>query len=255
MHIITLTTDFGSQDHYVAMLKGAMLCEHPLLNFIDLTHNVKNYNIVQAAYSIRHTYRNFPLGTIHVVSVNNFYQPNPVFVLIKYEGQYFVGPDNGVFSLIFDHQPEECYVIPYDTISINTYREVYAKAVKHLLSDEPLANIGERLEEMTQRFSLQAITGDALIRGTVIHIDHFENVVLNITRELWNRYTYYHRFALFFKRHDPITELSTTYADVPIGENLCLFNAAEHLEIAINMGRAASMLSLDLEDTVQVEFY
>ena len=255
MQIITLTTDFGGQDYYVAMLKGAILCEHSALHFIDLTHNVKNYNIVQAAYTVRHTYRNFPKGTIHIVAVNNFYTANPFYLLIQHEGHFFIGPDNGVFSLLFEQKPEECYIIPYDTLNITTYKEVFAKAVGYIINQINLSSIGEKIEEITQRLSLQPITGETLIRGSVIHIDHFENVVLNITRELWNRYSYYRRFALFFKRHDPITELSQIYADVAIGENLCLFNSANHLEIAINMGKAASMLSLDIEDTVQVEFY
>ncbi len=255
MQIITLTTDFGAQDYSVAMLKGAMLCEYSALQFIDITHNVKNYNIVQAAYLVRHTYRNFPKGTIHIVAVSNFYTPNPTYLLIQHEGHFFIGPDNGIFSLLFAQQPDECYAIAYEKLSISTYTETFAKAVGHILKEQPLAEIGEKIDEITQRLSLQAITGETLIRGTVIHIDHFENVVLNITRELWERYAYYRRFALFFKRHDPIIALSNTYADVLVGENLCLFNAANHLEIAINMGKAASMLSLDIEDTVQVEFY
>jgi len=176
-------------------------------------------------------------------------------LLIQHEGHFFIGPDNGVFSLLFEQKPEECYIIPYDTLSITTYKEVFAKVVGYIINQINLSSIGEKIEEITQRLSLQPITGETLIRGSVIHIDHFENVVLNITRELWNRYSYYRRFALFFKRHDPITELSQIYADVAIGENLCLFNSANHLEIAINMGKAASMLSLDIEDTVQVEFY
>jgi S-adenosyl-L-methionine hydrolase (adenosine-forming) len=255
MQIITLTTDFGVQDYYVAMLKGAILCECSDLLFIDLTHNVKNYNIVQAAYSIKHTYQNFPKGTIHVVSVNNFYAPYPSYVCIEYDGHFFVGPDNGVFSLIFATLPMDCYLISYEKITIHTFKLAYAKAIGHIAKSLPLSELGEKVPEIMQRFSLQPITGETLIRGSVIHIDHFENVVLNITKELWGRYSYYRRFALFFKRHDPINELSTTYADVPIGENLCLFNSANHLEIAINMGKAASMLSLDIEDTVQIEFY
>ena len=255
MQIITLTTDFGIQDSYVAMLKGAILCECADLHFIDITHNVKNYNIVQAAYSIKHTYPNFPKGTIHIVSVNNFYSSSPVYMIMEYDGHFFIGPDNGVFSLVFPSQPESCYLISYHILEISTFKNTYAKAVGHIAKGLPLEELGVKMEEITQRFSLQPITGETLIRGSVIHIDHFENVVLNITKELWVRYNYYRRFALFFKRHDPINELSTTYADVPIGENLCLFNSANHLEIAINMGKAASMLSLEIEDTVRVEFF
>ena len=89
----------------------------------------------------------------------------------------------------------------------------------------------------------------------MIHVDNYENVILNITRELWERYSYYRNFALFFKRHEPISQLSESYNDVTIGETLCLFNAADHLVIAINLGKASSMLGLSVEDTVQLDFY
>lgn len=255
MQIVTLTTDFGTQDYYVAMLKGAMLTEFPVLQFVDITHNVKNFNIVQAAYTVKHFYQNFPKGTIHIVAVNNFYQSEPVYIAIEKDGHFFVGPDNGVFSLIFGSESFICQRIPTQTPNILIHQEAYIKAVGHLSRQLLLTDLGEPITGITQRLSLQAITGESLIRGSVIHIDAFENVVLNITRDLWNRYSYFRRFALFFKRHDPIVELSKTYADVEVGEVLCLFNSAEHLEIAINMGKASSMLSLDIEDTIQVEFF
>ena len=255
MQIVTLTTDFGSGDFYTAILKGSLLSAQPDIHFADITHNIRNYNIVQAAYAIRHTFHAFPPGTIHIASVHNFYAPNPRFLVIKYREHYFIGPDNGVFSLTFEREQVECFEIPYESYDILSFKNAYVTAVSHISKKLPLETIGPRYAEITERFSLQAITADTMIRGTVIHVDHFENVILNITRELWDRYAYYHRFALFFKRHDPITELSTTYADVPVGETLCLFNSANHLEIAINLGKAASMLSLEVEDAVQLEFY
>jgi S-adenosyl-L-methionine hydrolase (adenosine-forming) len=255
MQIVTLTTDFGTQDYYAAMLKGAMLTEFPALQFVDITHNVKNFNIVQAAYTVKHFYQKFPKGTIHIVAVNNYYQSDPVYIALEKDGHFFIGPDNGVFSLIFQSFPAVCQKIPSHLPSILAHEAAFVRAVGHIARQLILSDLGEPLTEITQRLSLQAITGEAMIRGSVIHIDAFENVVLNITRELWNRYSYFRRFSLFFKRHDPIVELSTTYADVEIGEVLCLFNSANHLEIAINMGKAASMLSLDVEDTIQVEFY
>lgn len=255
MQIITLTTDFGSQDLYVAMLKGSIISAQPHVNFIDLTHNIKNFNIVQAAYSVKYTYREFPAGTIHIVSVHNFYTPHPKYLVIKHEEHYFIGPDNGVFSLAFEQKPLECYEIPCESYSILSYKDAFTYAVDYLMKGLSIDGLGKNCSEIIERFSLQAITGERMIRGTVIHIDHYENVILNITKDLWDRYSYYHRFALFFKRHDPITQLSTSYADVAIGENLCLFNSANHLEIAINMGTASSMLSLELEDAIQIEFY
>ena len=257
MTIVTLTSDFGLQDNYAAKLKGALLrhCVH--LNIIDVTHNIKNYDIVQSAYVVRNMYESFPENTIHIVSVNNFYSPEAAYVLVSHQGHYFLGPDNGVFSLIFSEQPKILYKLESKDEAGNLFKldDIYARAVAHIANENPIEDIGEPLASLTERISLQAIIGPTQIRGSVIHIDNFENVILNITRELWERYSYYRHFALFFKRHDAITTLSTCYSDVPIGETLCQFNSADHLEIAINMGKAATMHNLTIDDTVQLDFY
>jgi S-adenosyl-L-methionine hydrolase (adenosine-forming) len=257
MTIITLTSDFGVQDHYVAKLKGTLLSYHAALNIVDITHNIKNYDIVQSAYAVRHTYSSFPKGSIHLVSVNNFYASHCQYLAIRYDGHYFIGPDNGVFSLIFGHQPSDIYTITSDfseNLLLNL-SHIYAKAVAHIIENEAFETIGTTTPQLIERISLQPIIGPTQIRGSVIHVDNYENVILNINRELWGRYAYYRHFALFFKRHEPITQLSSSYNEVAIGETLCLFNTADHLEIAINLGKASSLLGLSIDDTVQLDFY
>ena len=257
MHIVTLTSDFGVQDHYVAKLKGTLLNHHAALNIIDVTHNIKNYDIVQSAYAVRNTYNSFPKGSIHIVSVNNFYATECQYLAIRYNEHYFLGPDNGVFSLIFNDLATEVFKINSSTEGnvLLKLDHIYAQAVAHIASEATFETIGEPLQQLTERISLQPIIGPTQIRGSVIHVDNYENVILNITRELWDRYSYYRHFALFFKRHEPITFLSEGYNQVAIGETLCLFNAADHLEIAINLGKASSLLGLSVEDTVQLDFY
>ena len=255
MQIVTLTTDFGDQDYYAAALKGAMLSVNPALCFIDITHNIKNYNISQAAYSLRYSYRNFPEGTIHVISVNNYYSPEAKYLALKHRGHYFIGPDNGVFSLLFDEIPTERYVLSEDFKDINSYKRCFANAVGHIANGKPFEEIGTFSEIFEQRFSLQAIANESQIRGSVIHVDNYGNVILNITKDLWERFAHFRRFTLFYKRNEPINDLSETYSDVAIGETTCLFNAANHLEIAINMGQASSLLSMDIDDAVVIEFY
>jgi S-adenosyl-L-methionine hydrolase (adenosine-forming) len=255
MPIVTLITDYGEKDYFVGALKGALLSACPSLIFVDLTHQIQNFNIVQAAYCLRYAYRNFPEGSIHIISVNDFYQPSPQFAVVKHRGHYFIAPNHGVFSLLFDEMPAERYFITTDFFDINTHKKAYQKAVAIITSEQALSNAGDFADTLEQRFSLQAVTSETQIRSSVIHIDHYENVILNITRDVWERYSYYRRFTIFFKRNEPISELHTTYSDVPVGETLCLFNGANHLEIAINMGKAASLLSMEIDDTVYVEFY
>jgi len=254
MPVVTLTTDFGLNDYYVAILKGAMLCENPGLQVVDITHNVIPYNIVQGAFVLKNTYTHFPENTIHLVSINN-YSGNLAFIAFQHEGHYFVGPDNGIFSLMFGELPGEAYRLAYEADDPFPLREVFTHAVTHLCAGKPFHEIGLPAGETEHRIALQPVITTTQIRGSVIYVDHYENVVVNITKELFEKVRNGRKFALYFKRTDPITKLSRIYHDVPAGETLCLFNSASHLEIAINLGKASSLLGLNLDDVVEVNFF
>lgn len=254
MPIVTLTTDFGWQDYYAALLKGAILCQNERINLIDVTHNINNYDIVQAAFIFKNAWRAFPAGTIHLVSVNDFNAEQVSFIAFRYREHYFVGPDNGLFSLVFDERPEEMVQLPYAEESRFPLKEVYARAIGQLAAGKPLAEIGRPLDRYVERLTFQPVTGNLQIRGAVIHIDKYDNVILNIHRELFERIGEGRDFELYFKRHDPITKLSANYHEAPIGEIICLFNSADLLEIAVNKGKAGTLLGLNIEDTVQLDF-
>lgn len=255
MTIVTFTSDFGYQDYYTSIIKGAMLQRQRRLHFVDITHNVKNYDIVQAAFIFKNAWQNFPEGTIHVLSINDFYSEKKTFLAIQHQGHYFVGPDNGLFWLIFEQMPEAVYELPLATWSGFMLKDIFADAVKHITTQKDFSKIGTKREEIVQRISLQPVISHAQIRGSVIHIDNYDNVIVNITRQLFEQVSNNRPFELYFKRHDPITRLCENYYDVPVGEALCLFNSADCLEIAINMGRAATLLGLHVEDVVQIDFH
>lgn len=254
MPIVTLTSDFGTTDYYAAVIKGAILCENPTLNIVDITHNIKNYDIVHGAFVLKNAYCHFPKGTIHLLSVNNFYSKQNTFLVFRYDDHYFIGPDNGIFSLMFGDISDDIYELEYPQKSTFPLKEIYSRAVGYIIGDKPFNEIGFPVEEITQRITLQPVISQNMIRGSIIHIDKYENAVINVTRELFDRVHQGRNFALFFKRHEPITELSWHYYDVPIGETLCLFNSANYLEIAINTGKASSLLGLKVDDTVQIDF-
>ena len=254
MPVVTLTSDFGLRDHYVALIKGALLRRHQPLNIVDITHQIDNYDIVQAAFLFKNAWRAFPPGTIHLLSVNDFYNRDQPFVAIRFEAHYFIGPDNGLFSLIFDTVPEEIYLLTIPSDPRFPLMEVFGEAVGHIAAGRPFEAIGPPAGDLLQRLTFQPVIGPARIRGTVIHIDNYENAIVNISRALFEQVGGQRPFALFFKRHDPITQLSEHYYDVPVGEPLCRFNSADLVEIAVNMGKASTLLGLTLEDTVQIDF-
>lgn len=254
--VVTLTTDFGWRDYHLALIKGHILQQAPDCLPVDISHDVANYDIVQAAFLFQHAWQAFPVGSIHLVSVNDFDQPERPFLAFSHLGHHFIGPDNGIFSLVFDTPPTAVYTIDTSDLTLGSFplAHIFAKAVGHLAQDFPAGGLGALVERWVERITLRPVTGPNHIRGSVVYIDKFDNAILNIDRALFDHIGGGRPFELFFKRHSPITQLSEHFHDVGIGEILCRFNAAQLLEIAINMDKAASLLGLKVEDTVQIDF-
>jgi len=254
MPVVTLTTDFGLRDYYLAVLKGALLRRGDRLCLVDITHQINNYDIVQAAFIFRNAWKHFPTGTIHLLSVNDMYSPDKRFLAVEHEGHYFIGPDNGLLSLIFQPFPKTACEIPFPEEAAFPIGELFAQTVHHIINELPLSDIGRPAGDIVQRITFQPVIGPSYIRGSVIHVDNYENAVVNVSKALFEEVGRNRPFALFFKRHDPITRISRHYCDVPVGETLCRFNTAGFLEIAINLGKAGSLLGLNVEDTIQIDF-
>jgi S-adenosylmethionine hydrolase len=255
MQFTTLTTDFGTQDFYTGALKGALLRRVPTLQLVDVSHDIAPFDIVRAAFVVANVWREFPEGTIHLIGVNCVYQPDFRFVVARYEGHYFLAPDNGLLSLLFSNlDPADLRNLPARSNEHFAVKNIFAEAVAHLAAGLPFEELGEHAAPLLERISIQPVITPTRIRGTVIHIDNFENVVVNIRREVFEQAANGRDFSLFFKRNDPIVQISGNYCDVAVGEQLCLFNMAGFLEIAVNMGRAATLFGLKVEDVVEVVF-
>jgi hypothetical protein len=254
MAIVTLTTDFGLQDYYAALVKGALLCAKADLQIVDVSHNINNYDIVQAAFILRNTWKSFPEGTIHLIGVNDLASVEQRFLGLEHTGHYFLAPDNGLFALLFDQLETPVYSLPVPEASVFPIKDVFAQTVWHLTKGQGFAEFAAPITDMVQRITFQPVISPNRIRGAVIYIDQYQNVISNISRELFERVGKGREFELYFKRHDPVQKLCRNYYDVPVGETLCLINSADYLELSINMGKASSMLGLKLEDTIQIDF-
>ncbi len=257
MPIVTLTTDFGEKDWYAAALKGAILKAAPEVQLIDISHQIEPFDIVQAALVLKNSWMEFPDGTIHLLAVNCVYSSQPRFVAVRHGGHYFFAPDNGILSLLLGD------IALTDIRQLDDTNAPAHFAVKHIfggalgqwVSNYDFEQLGLAFDAvLLRRILLRPVIHAHQIRGTVVHIDHFENVVLNIERELFQEVGKNRAFSLYFKRNDPIVTLSSNYSDVPMGETLCLFNSIGLLEIAINFGKAATLLGLKKEDVVELVF-
>ncbi len=258
MAIITLTTDLGSKDFYQAALKGSILKVLPTANIVDITHEVPSFNISYAAFVLKNAYRYFPKNTVHLIGIDSVFSEQTKYIALSYQDHYFVGADNGIFSLLFDENPDE--IVELNIMQDLKYLhfplvDIFVKAATHLSKGGKLKDIGLPTAEIEHRTLLHPVIEKDTIRGSVIYIDTFCNVITNITKDLFTREQRNREFSLIFRRSETITQLSWHYNEVPEGEKLCLFGISNHLEIGINKGKASGLLGLQLNDIIRIEFH
>ena len=254
MQIVTIISDFGTQDYYAALLKGSILKLNSDLQIIDVSHEIDTHDIRQAAYFLNASYKSFPPGTIHILAVNNYYDPNFEIIVFEYKGHFFIGPNNGAFSLAFDSVNEdEIYKVILDESEVNFF-DLVSHGVSLISQNMAITEVGPPLNSYEKKLDIQPVMTSDEIRATIIHIDKYENVVINVHREYFEHVRKGRNFEIFFKYYNPITHISNIYSDVPVGEVLACFNSANYLEIAINMGKAASQLDLMKDETIQIRF-
>ncbi len=257
MAIITLTTDLGDKDIYQAALKGSILKLLPTVNIVDITNSIAAYNIQQAAFILKNSYCYFPDDTVHLIGIDTVFNEDTRYLAIRYEKHYFVGADNGIFSLMFDVEPEEIVElnIMQDLKFLHfPLADIFVKAACHLAGGGKLKAIGIPVTDIARKMTLQPIIEKNMIKGSVIYIDSFHNVITNVTKEFFTTVQQGRDFTLSFKRNETINKLSWHYNEVEEGEKLCMFGISDHLEIAINKGNASGLLGLGIGDSVVIDF-
>jgi len=258
MAIITLTSDWGLKDHYAGAVKGAILRMLPDAQIVDISHQIPPFDLNQAAFIIRNFYGNFPEGTIHILAINSEADTHTPHTLVYHKGQYFIGADNGIFSLLFDDKPTE--IIELDVLQDSDYftfptRDVFVKVACHIASGKPIKSLGHPRTSLVEKMAFRPVIQDNLIRGKVIYIDNYENVFINITETLFNSTVRNRKFAISFRSaYYHIDAISRSYKDVKPGEMLALFSTSGYLEIAIHQGKASSLLGLKMDQLVIIEF-
>ena len=256
MSVITLTTDWGD-DVYVGMAKGMLLGKAPDVTVVDLSHHVRPFQLVEAVYILSQGFPCFPEGTVHVLSVNTDAAPDVPFVALSYRGHYFIGRDNGFVGLLTGNSPERMVqIVKYDDRDLPSFAalSVLIPAAVDLCAGEPLESLGPVLTaHRPVQMLLPPIQG-SVIQGGVLYIDHYRNLITNITRPDFVRAVRNRPFEIWVgSSRYRIRKISVRYSDVPEGELVALFNAAGYLEIAMNQGHLADMLSLDEQSSVLVK--
>ncbi len=247
MPIITLTTDFGLQDYLVAAVKGQLYSGMDNITIVDVSHQLSSFNYPQAAYFCDSAFRHFPPETVHIVLVNMFDDKPTQMLLSTYNNQYIACADNGLVTMISDGAPFEVVGLPLPAeTQPNTLlcTQVIANAIRKIFRGEKLSAVGTPAVTFNEKLRLKYVNSPTTMEGQILYIDNFENVIVNITRDDFERERKGRNFKIVFKRDEVIDTISQTYACVSHGEKVAFFNSAGYLEIAINKGNAAGLFGL-----------
>lgn len=274
MSLITLTTDFGTKDHFVGAVKGAIYSELPDAKIVDITHEISPFNITETAYILKNAYKSFPDKTIHVIGVDSELSVDNKHIALELDNHYFICPDNGLISMIASE------INPTKIVEINIHDriessfpvlDVFVQVASHIARGGSLNVIGREIETYKKIVEIKPKVNEqqTIISGGVIYIDNYGNVITNISKKQFNtigkgrdykvtarRYT----FSKIYSRYNEIVNFSVTDKRQYDGEKLAIFNSAGFLEIAIyrsnleTVGGASTLLGLEYRDTITIEF-
>lgn len=279
MQIITLTTDVGLKDFYVAAVKGTLLTNLKTVQIVDISHEIKPFDVAEAAYQLRCCFDAFPEGTIHLVGVDsepvlktdlnpNFQFINKSFpMVLVFKKQYIIVNDNG-FIGTFLGEEEADDLFRYDQIEIpiehRTFmmKTCFVEIAVRLINGTKLSSFCTQTSSFKKAFMQNPTIEFNLIQGNVIHIDSYGNIVTNILRSDFERFGLETPFNISYqKKAYDIDKISSAYSDVPVGERVAIFNHNDRLEIAINRGAnkgnggADQLFGVRLGEVVRVTFY
>lgn len=264
MAIITLTSDYGLKDHFVAALKGALYSRFADHNIVDITHQVEAFNTLEAAYILGNTYHHFPAETIHLICVDEEELPERPHLVMKLNNHYFIAADNGVLSLIApDYKPEKLVQIDLSNRNYSSARDVFAEAATHLSRGGQMHVLGREVSEMktlTRQNPVIRHERNEII-GTIIYVDRFGNLVTNLSKKVIHEVGRGRRFIINLPKGRKLNRiLNHYYEEKTEGNLLAMFNSENLLEIAIfksgsdTLGGATDLLGMERGDQINIQF-
>tara|TARA_B110000116_G_scaffold57278_1_gene48702 strand:- start:12734 stop:13564 length:831 start_codon:yes stop_codon:yes gene_type:complete len=275
MSLITLTTDFGNKDHFVGSVKGALYSEIENVNIVDISHNISPFNIIEGAYIIQNSYKNFPEGSIHIIGVDSEKTPDQNHIAMILDGHYFICANNGIMSLISSKiNPEKIIEINIHNHKSTSFTvlDVFVKVAAHIYRGGSIDLVGKRIQELKELYDINPIVNEKNkeITGNVIYIDNYENVITNISKTLFDEFGK-SRPYIINARNYKFESIVNSYSEAikfdikkeirkEEGKKLALFNKSNFLELAIyksnpgNTGGASSLFGLNYRDLVTIKF-
>lgn len=254
MALVTFLSDFGDKDYYVPAVKAKMLSINPQLNIIDISHNIAPYDIEQAAFILRSTFREFPKGTVHLVGINTVGAMSQGFIGVKLEEHIFIGPNNGILSLLADYDPGILVQFADIHLKDSTFptKDILAPIAAKVASGAAIHDFGGPATNFRKVVSRQAKATREHIIGHVIRVDRYGNLLTNIRRDVFEKLNP-GSFKIQFGR-ETVDRLQRSYDQVEAGDTFAFFNSLDILEIGINLGHGGNLLGLKQDSVVYIHF-
>ena len=258
--IITLLTDFGTADHYVAAMKGVILGICPDARLIDISHEVTPYGIAEGAYLLAQAWDCFPKGTIHLAVVDPGVGSDRRAIAVESRRHRFVAPDNGLLSMALEGDPKakvrEINVSRYFRKPVSATfhgRDVFAPVAAHLARGRALARVGPAANMMAGEFVHPRKAGKDRWIGSVLRIDRFGNIVTNFR---WDDFAEVATEPFRLRiRNRAVSNTYLTYTEAPLGRLFVLRGSGGFIEVSINQSDAAKKIGgVQIGDAIIVEF-
>jgi S-adenosyl-L-methionine hydrolase (adenosine-forming) len=248
--ILTLTTDFGLSDHFVGTMKGVILGICPEAHIVDISHGVKPFEIAEGAYLIAQAWRYFPPRTVHVVVVDPGVGTSRRPILMEAGGQYFIGPDNGVLSMVYLRETSKVRLISNESLYrrpvSRTFhgRDIFAPVAAHVASGLSPAIVGDPIDNyLKPDFVKPARAGKRTWIGQILKIDHFGNIVTNFHADDFGDLAQRN----FSMELGPVTVgvLARNYAECGPGELFVILGSSGYYEVSMAQGSAAAKIKCE----------
>lgn len=255
MALVTLLTDSGESDHYVAAIKAKILGVNPGLSTVDISHHVAPCDIAHGAFILKSVFRDFPKGTVHLVGVDTTGNKEDQFIAIQLEDHFFVGTDNGLLGLISEKNHQQAVLLNSISPIQSTFpeKDILAPAAARLASGVAITTLGKPLQDYKKMLNRQVKATRRIISGHVIRVDNFGNLITNIPKQdfdaLSNGRTYTIQFG-----GEKFKRIHTNYNQADQGDCFLIFNSLDFLEIGIYKGNASELLGLQYDSPISITF-
>jgi S-adenosylmethionine hydrolase len=245
MPIITLSSDIGNQDYIIGAIKGQLLSRLSSVTLVDITHHLSPFNYPKIAYICKNAFAHFPAQTFHIILVDVFDNKNNQWLIAQWNNQWIICPDNGILTMIAAQKPATVYelVMPKD-FSLLMMSHQLAETIHFIIEEKNAESFLKPATAVEEKYSLKATIGNNWMEGQILFVDHFENIIVNITKEEFEAQRQGRKFKIIFQRDEVITKMSDNYSSVQEGEKVAFFNSADYLEIAVNKGNIAGLFGL-----------